>query len=54
VSTNVFDAATALANAANDLFPLQGHLGTSLGAVHANGSIAEQRLPSRCERAHRF
>ena len=30
------------ADAANDLFPLQGHLNTSLGAVDANGNLVEQ------------
>lgn len=37
-------AGTLFANpeAANDLFPLQGHLNTSLGAVDANGDLVEQ------------
>lgn len=32
----------ASADAANDLFPLRGHLNTSLGAVDANGNVVEQ------------
>ncbi len=31
-------------NAANDLFPLQGHLNSSLGAIDANGNVVEQSL----------
>ncbi|WP_305847099.1 RHS repeat-associated core domain-containing protein [Rhodoferax sp. AJA081-3] len=34
----------ATANAANDVFPLQGHLNTSLGAIDANGNAVEQSL----------
>nr|WP_295770559.1 RHS repeat-associated core domain-containing protein [Rhodoferax sp.] len=32
----------ATVNAANDVFPLQGHLNTSLGAIDANGNAVEQ------------
>ena len=38
VATNVFGSTQA----SEDLFPLSGHLGTSLGAVDANGNVAEQ------------
>ena len=38
VATSVFSAAQA----SEDLFPMAGHLGTSLGAVDANGNVAEQ------------
>ena len=31
-------------NAANDLFPLQGYLNSSLGAIDANGNVVEQSL----------
>lgn len=34
----------ATANAANDVFPLQGQLNTSLGALDANGTAIEQSL----------